>query len=307
MKNKLLKLFQRLYILSNLVFSVVLNLLREFVSGTKETRKLVVFFIVHKTLEERHVIASLESIARQSYKANNMIDRFVIYNSNQKELSNDIIFNAINNLNISQYLNEVISFPYNPNCEKNLGSDISDIRKWSETHLNFRDVVMLFKADIILSKHYFRDLFQVFSKRFIFYFVTPFVLSKSRVSLPEIVKYSMRDNFISSDEITFFSESSDSSIPNDFESNAGRKDIYDENIEFISCTVKWDFSCHAFSVPLFKYVRIQYKSWGGINFFNLIPYFVNPVGSFTIHHYHGIISENRNDDREGPVKTWLDS
>ena len=109
-----------------------------------------------------------------------------------------------------------------------------------------------------------------------------------------------------SDDITFFVEDQTRSSNNDFTRRNGVK-VTDESIRFTSCYVITDFSCHFISVNLLEKINIEFSSWGGAKFFELTPYFHGTDRCFVIHKYHGIISENRSTDREGPVREWLNS
>ena len=93
---------------------------------------------------------------------------------------------------------------------------------------------------------------------------------------------------------------------NDFNNRDG-VNITDDSIKFTSCYVIRDFSCHFLSVGLMNRINIEHKTWGGVNFQALAEHFIPTNRCFVIHKYHDIISENRQNDREGPVSEWLRS
>jgi hypothetical protein len=265
------------------LFSIWINwkfLLKNFFKKSPENSKLVVFFIVHKTLSLKHIRNSLLSIASQDYFPNQFIDEFIIYNSNQQEFSNSLIFEILNDLGLNRKFSRISEFPYHQRTKKTLVTDISEIRSWSYKNLGAQDNIFLLKSDIFLSRNYFSEIKEYLNIPKPIYFVSPFVLSKSSVKIDEIVEYS-KSKFRKSDEVTFFSESSDPSILSDFELGRQVK-ITDKAIKFISCTVKWDFSCHLLTNALFRFVIIRDTDWGGLI---LVNYFLLRCLPVSVLHY----------------------
>lgn len=266
--------------------------------------KNIIFFITHKTLNIEHAEACFYSLSKQEnvlFKFNSLY----IYNTHQDELSNDILLNLYKKYNLDKFFEEIKLFDYNLNTEKALGADILTIRNYVTQNYVQEDRVLLLKSDCLLSKNYFNDILSL-PVDIPAYFVAPFICAKERISDTEIFEYISRDSYIASDDITFFVEDQVGSNNNDFFNRSG-VNVTDFDIKFTSCYVIRDFSCHFLSVGLFDFVNIAVQSWGGVNFSALFNYFTGTNKSFVVHKYHGIVSENRITDREGPVVSWLKS
>lgn len=266
--------------------------------------KNIVVFITHKTLLEDHANCTFFSMALQSVPSNKKFDCLYIYNTHQEELSNKYLFELFNYYKLINYFNE-IKILNNENKTSSLGEDILYINNFFISNYDKNDRVLFLKSDCILSKNYFEEILNIEKEKSV-YFVAPFICAKSRISNQEILYYSQRDKFIKSDECTFFVEDQKRTNDNDF-NNRTNLSIYDEKIKFTSCYVIRDFSCHFISINLLDKINIQIKSWGGCNFSNLVDFFIETDKCFVIHKYHDIISENRLENREGPVHSWLNS
>lgn len=265
--------------------------------------KHVAFFITHKTLTVEHADLTFRSFAEQA--GDDMFDRLYLYNTHEYELSDSVLLELYNKYELNKKFKDVIIFPYSISTDKSLGGDINAIKEYVKDVYNRQDRVLIIKSDSLLSKNYFKDIFALPADEMV-YFVAPFVCAKKRIPNEEILEYIKRDRFIQSDDITFFVEDQFQSNATDFAYRPSVK-VTDEQIKFTSCYVVRDFSCHLISVGLFDRIFIEQQSWGGVKFYNLIPFLKETNNSFVVHKYHDIISENRADDREGPVKEWLNS
>lgn len=266
--------------------------------------KNIVFYITHKTLSLEHAELTFGSFGNQN--CNNSFDHLYIYNSHEDELPNEDLTFLSKKYNLEKFFKQIHIFPYNNGTHKSLGADIHTIKEFCKNNFNVEDRVLIVKSDTVLSVNFFDDVLNNLPKDRPVYFVAPFICAKKRVSNDTIIEYSKRTSYIKSDEITFFVEDQYQSDNNDFKERPGI-DVTSESILFTSCYVIRDFSCHFLSISLFDLVRIENKSWGGVWFSNLTPYFIPTNRSFVIHKYHSIISDNRQTDREGPVKIWLES
>jgi hypothetical protein len=265
--------------------------------------KNIVVFITHKTLTYEHVLCSIYGMVKQDVYSDKVFDALYIYNTNEKEVSTDNIRESITSSNLNKFFNEIKVL--NPSNEtKSLGEDISLIKEYVKSNYNPEDRVLLLKSDTILSKNYFDEILKIPEDKKDIYFVAPFICAKRRVRNDEIFEYTDRDSVVLSDDITFFVEDSDQSENNDFNFRK-HVNITDEEIKFTSCYVIRDFSCHFLNVGLFDKIKIEHKSWGGVNFEGLKEYFISTDLCFVVHKYHNVISENRNSEREGPVEDWL--
>ncbi len=265
--------------------------------------KHICFFITHKTLNREHADATFRSISTQN--KNCVFDELYIYNSHSDELSNEIVLELYHKYNLSTFFKQVKIFPYVQDTHKSLGADVATIKSFSLNNFTPLDRILLLKSDCVLSKNFFNDVFNLPQNREVF-FTAPFVCAKERIPDDEIFEYALRDKFIESDDITFFVEDQTNSSNNDFHKRPGIS-VTDEQIRFTSCRVNTDFSCHLISVSLLNNIIIEYQSWGGVKFYNLVNQYIGTDNSFVIHKYHDIKSENRASDREGPVESWLKS
>lgn len=266
--------------------------------------KEIVFYITHKTLELEHAELTFGSFERQN--CDKSFHTLYIYNSHEDELSNETLLELAKKYNLKKFFDNIEIFPYNPSTHKSLGGDVSSIKEFSKNNFDLNDRILIIKSDSILSVNFFDDVLNKLPKDKPVYFVAPFICAKKRVPNEQIIEYSKRNSYIPSDDITFFVEDQNQSENNDFKNRNGI-DVLSEEILFTSCYVIRDFSCHYLSVALLDSIRISNQSWGGVWFSNLSPYFIPTDRSFVIHKYHDIVSENRQTDREGPVKNWLNS
>lgn len=267
-------------------------------------KKNIAFFITHKTLNFENAEMTFGGFSRQ--ECDNSFDILYVYNSHEEELPNDSLLELATEFNLNRVFKEIKIFPYDNSTHKSLGGDINCIRKFCKNTYDSEDRVLIIKSDTILSVNFFDDVLNKLPENGPVYFVAPFICAKRRVDNDTIIEYTKRNSYIKSDEITFFVEDQYQSRDNDFLNRPGI-DVTSESILFTSCYVIRDFSCHFLSIALFDSVSIENKSWGGVWFSELAPYFIQTDRSFVVHKYHDIISENRLTDREGPVKAWLNS
>jgi hypothetical protein len=266
--------------------------------------KKIVFYITHKTLELEHAELTFGSFERQN--CDKSFDTLYIYNSHENELPNETLLQLAKKYNLKKFFNNIEIFPYDILTHKSLGGDINSIKEFSKNNFNSDDRILIVKSDSILSVNFFDDVLNKLPNTGPVYFVAPFICAKKRVPNEQIIEYSKRTSYIPSDDITFFVEDQNQSDDTDFK-NRSEISVTSEKILFTSCYVIRDFSCHFLSVSLLDQIRISNQSWGGVWFSNLSPYFIPTNRSFVIHKYHDIVSENRQTDREGPVKDWLNS
>lgn len=267
--------------------------------------KRLLFFITHATLSLQHAEMTFKSISKQA-NVQQKFDKFYLYNTHENELSNNDLIGLFEYYGLYNFFNELCIFEYNLNTPKSLGADIDTIKKYCECNYDANDKILILKSDCYLSKNYFNDLFEFDMKNEDCYFTAPFIVSKARIPENEIIKYGDREAFVKSDDITFFVEDERNSSDNDF-FNRKDIDVTDDRIRFISCTVQGDFSCHYVPIKLLKDLIISYDSWGGVKFYRIQHLCRSTKNSFVIHQYHDIISDNRSNDREGPVKDWMNS
>lgn len=229
-----------------------------------------------------------------------------IYNSHQGEITNEYFKYLYDLYDLGYWFESIKFFDYDSTTHKSLGADVYTIGKFCRDRFDKHDRILLLKSDCVLSVNYFQTLLSIPINQNPIYFTAPFICAKERAGDSDIAHYSIRTEYIPSDDITFFVEDQTNSSDNDFNNRPGIN-VTDKQILFTSCYVVTDFSCHFLSVCLFDYITIDLQSWGGAKFHNLLPYLVITDKCFVIHKYHDIISENRSTTREGPVETWLKS
>jgi hypothetical protein len=265
--------------------------------------KNIVFFITHSTLTKNHAELTFYSLSKQT-PTDKKFDCLYLYNTHQHELPNSFLVNLFQIYSLGNFFNELRIFNYEENTPKSLGADVATISSYVKQNYSGDDRVLILKSDCILSVNYFNEILNL--PDCVVYFVAPFICAKERISNNEILEYSDRQRYISSDEKTFFVEDQTGSNNNDFHNRPGVS-VTDEGIRFTSCYVITDFSCHFITVKLLDKINLEYSSWGGAKFHNLVSHFIGTDKCFVIHKYHGIISDNRSGDREGPVREWLNS
>lgn len=265
--------------------------------------KKIVFFITHKTLDEEKCRLTFQSLSNQSFEYK--FDTLYIYNTHQDELTNDVVLSIAAEYNIKRLFNNIKIFNYDNNTHKSLGGDVYAISKYMVENYLPEDRVLFLKSDCLLSVNYFRVINSIPENEQV-YFTAPFVCAKRRITNNDIIKYTLREVFTPSDEITFFVEGYTPTQQTDF-TLSRVPTVTDKQIEFTACTVITDFSCHYINVSLLHKINITKQSWGGVNFGTLASYFIGSYHCFVVHKYHDIVSDNRATDREGPVVDWLNS
>lgn len=264
--------------------------------------KNILVFITHSTLELDHAEMCLEHLGK-SYDPL-IFDNMYIYNSHQKKLSNEKIEELIQHYNINRICKTIEFFPYIESTPKTLGHDCVSIFNFlQQNNYSLTDRVLLLKSDIMLSINFLNEIKRKQnSLGYTFILTPPFITAKERVSNDSIREYCSRKSIVLSDDKTFFDEDSEGK-----QTDHGKKDPMDKQIEFISCTGKIDFSCHYFSLDISLIMTIHSKTWGGINFESCKKFWIGTEDSFTVHKYHSIVSENRLEEREGPIEKYFKS
>lgn len=264
--------------------------------------KNILVFITHATLGLDHADMCLEHLGKSVDTF--IFDMMIVYNTHQHELSNDKIIELITKHKIPDRICKEISlFDYDESTPKTLGNDCANIFNFLLKNYTLTDRVLLLKSDIMISVNLLSELREIQSNlKHTFILTPPFITAKERVSNDSIREYCSRKSIVLSDEKTFFDEDSTGR-----ETDHGKRDPLDKNIEFISCTGKIDFSCHYMSLDLALVMTVHSKTWGGINFESCKDYWVGTEKSFTVHKYHSIVSENRLEEREGPIEKYFKS
>jgi len=266
--------------------------------------KNILFFITHSTLDLYHAEIVFESISKQTIDYQ-FFDIMYLYNTHQKELSNDLLLDLFEKYNLNKFIKQIKIFDYPDDLPKKLTYDILTISSFCLKE-HAKDRILILKSDTAVSKNYFKDLSEI-DKNELKMTIAPYICAKARIDKQKILNYCEREQFIASDEITFFTEDENGKENSDFNR---RKDtnIESQQIEFFSCrAVRFGFTSVYADCELLPKINLTDTDWGGTDFYNLLPYYTRINNSFIVHIYHGIISENRKTDREGPVEKWLRS
>jgi len=288
LKKIIVKIFDIVYFCCASLIVLLVN--------TYKPKNTIIFLMVHKTLSDRHIKNTINSLISQHEFNHLSIKKLIIYNTNQIEISNERILGYLNMFSNELRNITVECFEFEGPIPKSLTADIRTIRNFCMKHYSFNAGILLLKCDTILSKKYLKDL-KMRTKSTLYYYVPPFVLSKQSVTDLELFDYACQNDFKLSDHQTFFLESSNRHVPSDLETKR-EVQLEDDRIKFVSCTVIWDFSCHYFTNILFPLVRIRERDWGGVSFERLAMYHTENRESFCLHQYHDIVSENRSTPRD---------
>lgn len=263
--------------------------------------KNIAIFITHSTLGFDHADMCIEHFGKG--KDPIIFDHIFIYNSHEHELSNDIIIKLFEKHKIDRICKEISIFPYEESTPKTLGHDCVSIFNFLLNKYSLTDRVLILKSDIMVSTLFLNELKTVQDiLQPTFILTPPFITAKKRVTDEMIREYCLRENIVLSDDRTFFDEDSEGR-----ETDHNKRDPMSKEIEFISCTGKIDFSCHYMSLNISLLMTVHGKTWGGVNFESCKNYWVGTEKSFTVHKYHSIVSENRHEEREGPIEKYFKS
>jgi hypothetical protein len=262
--------------------------------------KSILFFITHSTLNLDHAKMCLYHLSLSNINTI-VFDEMYIYNTHSDELSNESILELIREYNISKLCGEIKIFEYDTNTQKKLSYDIYSISLFCQKNYNKNDRILLLKSDIMISVNLLSDLCNVESDSFIF--TPPFVTAKSRVTNKEIIDYTRRTKFVKSDNITFYNESNVEDI--NLTDHITKRTPNDNDVFFISCECKINFSCHYLTCDIFKDIEFHDKDCGNVCFEESRNRWISSNNSFTVHKYHSIVSKNRGEEREISLHTYL--
>lgn len=268
--------------------------------SNKNKNKNILVFITHATLGYDHANMCIKHLSQSVDPI--IFDDVYIYNTHEDELSNKDILELMTVYNIKNCCtNEIQIFPYDKLTPKTLANDCAAIFQYMSKVYSDTDRLLLLKSDIMVSSMLLNEL-KTMNDNDKFILTPPFILAKARVSNEKILEYTSRQYCKLSDEITFFNEDENNSNQND---RLNGKDGMDHCFEFISCTVKGDFSCHYFTLNIIPYIQMAYQSWGGVYMAQCRPWWKGTINSFTVHKYHSIVSNNREQSRDEAIERYM--
>jgi hypothetical protein len=262
----------------------------------------ILFFITHSTLNFDHAKKCIDALSSSVNPIT--FDMMWIYNTHPLELDNTDLINY-SQKTLGEIVTNIKLFPSlaYPK-EKKLSWDIACISKFCNDIYCQTDRVLLLKSDILVSKYLLSELHKT-TMLSSFILTPPFIVSKKRATYNDICKYLERRWFIPSDDITFFNENEDGTFDNDHRNRPGLSPK-SQQVLFISCTVKSDFSCHYMTIDCMNKISLNLNNtWGGINFSRLKDKWIGTTEGFVVHQYHSIESENRLAPREGTIEEYM--
>jgi len=272
-------------------------------------------FTTHATLNKIHAENSLRSLLiNQSEDI--VWDWFIIYNTHPHEIPNEWLENKIKELDVNGYIKNLAIFPYDSlNCPKTLTQDtINQFGVLVENELCTPGKTLLLKSDYCLSTNFnkvfknHRDINSIWS--------LPIYNAKSKVSQLDIDKLCKLEKFDYIAPETYFRGGTNHPFtPGTREdtwqeaSSNGELDTH-PSIKFVGSNVQTDYNVHVFTndiIPLCYQIakkaldpKITWGSTHGL-FYTAFDYAgierSTEIGSFGVHMYHTIISENHKTER----------
>ena len=269
-------------------------------------------FVTHATLYEKHADWSLQALFNQTEDIE--WDNFIIYNTHEEELSNNIILDLIKKYDTKSYIKNILIFPYDTNLYKKTLNQ--DIKNWFtilvENGLNQEGKTVFLKSDYCVSNN-FNEVFKQQPNND-FQWSLPIHNAKERLVYKDI-EIKLKDNtFIPVDPKTYYRGGDNQSgiTPKEEISPNGEME-YHPSIDYISHNYQNDFNLHVYANNV---LEIGYKllhnlnndaynldsTWGGAhNLYAGMKHFgvqhLNEIKCFGIHMFHEIISANRDKDR----------
>jgi hypothetical protein len=269
-------------------------------------------FTTHTTLDLEHARYSLESLLALQEESITW-DKFVIYNTHEKELPNEKLLELIKEYDTENYIQDLLIFPYDPQAnKKNL---LQDIRNWYDIGLSLElpkhsGKVLWLKSDYCVSTNFNRVFKEHPSKQFMW--SLPILNAKQKIKHSQILDKLKLSEFTPVDFETYYrgGDNPNNDIPNEELSPNGEMD-YHPTINYVSHNYVHDFNLHVLSndsIELGRHIAYHPQvfdmnsTWGGPHnlFYGLKQngvHFSGEVRTYGIHMFHEIISENRDKDR----------
>lgn len=297
-------------------------------------------FYTHATLNGEHAEHSLRSLLCNQTE-DIVWDNFVIYNTHSYELSNEWLENKIREIDIKNYVGNIIIFPYEElNCPKTLTQDlINQFNLLVDRELDKQEgKTLVLKSDYCLSKNFNKILNKIDAERWLW--SLPVYNAKSKVPQSEIYDLCKLEKFEFVFEGVYYRGGTNDPItPGTFysphheympykvrsafvhnvpyhEHTGGCYFDVDPSIRFVSHNIQNDYNIHVYSNSALSVCKtIAARSldkqidWGGANglfneaFFCENVICVKEIGAFGVHMYHDIISPNRPSTRPDRRKT----
>lgn len=264
-------------------------------------------FTTHTTLTKEHAKNSLSSLLKNN-KEFLVWDNFIIYNTQEEEISNDWLKETILFLDGEKQIKNLVIFPYDKNSQKTLTRDfINQLNFLIKEGFLLDGKTLFLKSDYCLSTNFNSVFNRVDLNNSIW--CLPIYNAKSKVSQSEIDEL-CRDNFFNPlyKGVTYYRGGSNHPITpeNELSPNGFLKDT-DTEIRFVSHNVQADYNVPVIDNKIIKFcydVALNTidlnNTWGGTEpFFKRMFYEFGikkcpEITAFAVHMYHSIYSINSN-------------
>lgn len=264
--------------------------------------KRIIFFLTHTTLTYEHADLCFKALGASVNPP--IFNELIIYNTHSHELPNEEILKLYDKYDCTRFIDEVNIFDYPHNTPKNLASDIDCIRNWCLEHYEQTDRVLLLKSDILISSMYLYETTKTDLLPKVL-FISAFYNSKRSISDEELYNFSRSDVVVRSSNEIFFIEDENNSKDNNTR-DRGKFNL--PCVKYLCCTGKRDWSCPYLTVNIFPHVITRILEWGGWDAEPVKEWWVGSYMSFTVHKWHGVLSENNPNDRSNDdYRNWLNS
>lgn len=280
-------------------------------------------FTTHATLDKNHAFYSLESLLKLQHDRSLKWDNFIIYNTHPDEISNEWLTETIQSLDTENQIENLLVFPYEVGAyPKTLTQDtINHFTILVENEMNRPGKTLLLKSDYCVS----RNFNQVFAEHTNVNTIwsLPIHNAKEKINQEKIITKTEEDQFHPVDEETYYRGGTNFPItPGTLEEPYDERSPLepgvnetDPRISFVSHNIQNDYNLHVFTndtlntcLQISKRALNPRADYGGAHdLFNVAFGYAGiqrgtEIRAFGVHMYHGIISANRNADRNDPRK-----
>ena len=282
-----------------------------------------IVFTTHATLDEQHAVNSLISLLLMQDHTDFQWDNFIIYNTHEHELSNEILVELIQELDVHGMVKNLMVFPYQDGMyPKTLTQDtINHFTILVQNGMNHAGKTLLLKSDYCVSSN-FNWVFERQSNINTLWSL-PIYNAKQKVDYTEYMAKLGQRGFLPTDDETYYRGGSNfphtpGTLDDLFHERSPDPDIKDETdprIKYVSHNIQNDYNLHVFSNDIL-YTCLQIcqrvynvnSTWGGAHdLFNVAFQHAGvergtETRAYGIHMYHDIVSVNRSQDRTDPRK-----
>lgn len=281
-------------------------------------------FTTHATLTKAHAEHSLRSLFEKQTNHDVIWENFIVYNTHANEIPNAWLTKLIKTMagDFGQIANLFV-FPYEDGLyPKTLTQDtMNHLQLLSENEMNAPGKTLLLKSEYCVSNN-FNEVFQQQSNINMIWSL-PIHNAKEKVTIDEIYAKLGDPIFIPIDEVTYYRGGTNAPFtPGTMDDPYDERSLYEPDIDetdprfkFVSHNIQNDYNLHVFSndilstcLRICRRVYDPRSTWGGAHDLFNGAFKLGHVRRCTetraygVHMYHGIISDNRSEDRTDPRK-----